>query len=69
MTNLVRLAAEPVGVPYVPGEMYPFPPILPGVPLEKAGLSDRDILELPLDRGEAYPPEPFAPTPAAAGEN
>jgi hypothetical protein len=57
LTNLVRLGAE-VGVLYVPGVMNPFPELL-GVPPEKAGLSERAILELPLERGDVkLPAEP-----------
>lgn len=55
MTSLVRLAAE-VGVLYVPGVIRPLE-LLPGVPFEKAGLSDRAILgALFLERGEVKLP-------------
>jgi len=56
-TSLVRLAAE-VGVLYVPGVIKPFPEF-PGVPFENAGLSERAMLPLFLDRGEVkLPAEP-----------
>ena len=57
LTNLVLLAAE-VGVLYVPGVIKPVL-LLPGVLPENAGLSERAIPELPLDRGEVkLPAEP-----------
>lgn len=62
LTNLVRLGAD-VGVLYVPGVMRPLPELL-GVPPENAGLRDRAILELPLERGDVKLPADPGP-----GEN
>ena len=62
LTSLVRLGAD-VGVLYVPGVMRPFPELL-GVPPENAGLRDRAILELPLERGDVKLPADPGP-----GEN